>query len=142
MKSKDNEARNTFTTIISGCLTAIKNKYSEFETVGKGCMEKLISGVKSKDADVKSSFTSSLGNAVSAVKDYRDQFYSAGSYLVDGFAAGISENAYKASAKAKAMAAAAAEAAKKELDEHSPSKVGYQIGDYFGVAFEIGRAHV
>ena len=135
VKSKDNEARNTFTTIISGCLTAIKNKYSEFETVGKGCMEKLISGVKSKDADVKSSFTSSLGNAVSAVKDYRDQFYSAGSYLVDGFAAGISENAYKASAKAKAMAAAAAEAAKKELDEHSPSKVGYQIGDYFGVAF-------
>ena len=135
VKSKDNEARNAFTTIISGCLTAIKNKYSEFETVGKGCMEKLISGVKSKDADVKSSFTSSLGNAVSAVKDYRDQFYSAGSYLVDGFAAGISENAYKASAKAKAMAAAAAEAAKKELDEHSPSKVGYQIGDYFGVAF-------
>ncbi|WP_301889666.1 tape measure protein [Bacteroides caecimuris] len=135
VKSQDNNARTTFTTIISGCLTAIKNKYSEFETVGKGCMEKLISGVKSKDADVKSSFTSSLGNAVSAVKDYRDQFYSAGSYLVDGFAAGISENAYKASAKARAMAAAAAEAAKKELDEHSPSKVGYQIGDYFGVAF-------
>lgn len=33
------------------------------------------------------------------------------------------------------MAAAAARAAEKELDEHSPSKVGYRIGDFFGVAF-------
>ena len=135
VKSKDNEARTTFTTIISGCLTAIKNKYAEFEAVGRGCMEKLISGIKSKDANVKDSFTSSLSNAVNAVKGYRDQFYSAGSYLVDGFASGISENAYKAEAKARAMAAAAARAAEKELDEHSPSKVGYRIGDYFGVAF-------
>ena len=135
VKSKDNEARTTFTTIISGCLTAIKNKYAEFEAVGRGCMEKLISGVKSKDANVKDSFTSSLSNAVNTVKGYRDQFYSAGSYLVDGFASGISENAYKAEAKARAMAAAAARAAEKELDEHSPSKVGYRIGDYFGVAF-------
>ena len=135
VKSKDNEARTTFTTIISGCLTAIKNKYAEFEAVGRGCMEKLISGVKSKDANVKDSFTSSISNAVNAVKGYRDQFYSAGSYLVDGFASGISENAYKAEAKARAMAAAAARAAEKELDEHSPSKVGYRIGDYFGVAF-------
>ena len=135
VKSKDNEARTTFTTIISGCLTAIKNKYAEFEAVGRGCMEKLISGVKSKDVNVKDSFTSSLSNAVNAVKGYRDQFYSAGSYLVDGFASGISENAYKAEATARAMAAAAARAAEKELDEHSPSKVGYRIGDYFGVAF-------
>ena len=135
VKSQDNTARTTFTTIISGCLTAIKNKYAEFEAVGRGCMEKLISGVKSKDANVKDSFTSSLSNAVNAVKGYRDQFYSAGSYLVDGFASGISENAYKAEAKARAMAAAAARAAEKELDEHSPSKVGYRIGDYFGVAF-------
>ncbi|NBH27253.1 phage tail tape measure protein [Lachnospiraceae bacterium] len=135
VKSKDNEARTTFTTIISGCLTAIKIKYAEFEAVGRGCMEKLISGVKSKDANVKDSFTSSLNNAVNAVKGYRDQFYSAGSYLVDGFAAGISENTYKAEAKARAMASAAARAAEKELDEHSPSKVGYRIGDFFGVAF-------
>jgi hypothetical protein len=33
------------------------------------------------------------------------------------------------------MAAAAASAARRELDEHSPSKVGYEIGDFFGIAF-------
>ena len=135
VKLQDTNARNTFTNIISGCLTAIRNKYSEFESAGQQCMIKFIAGVRSKDADVKNAFTSSLGGAVSGIKDYYSQFYSAGSYLVDGFANGISENAYKAAAKARAMASAAADAAKKELDEHSPSKVGYRIGDFFGVAF-------
>ena len=135
VKLQDVNARNTFTNIISGCLTAIRNKYPEFESAGQQCMIKFIAGVRSKDADVKNAFTSSLGGAVSGIKDYDSQFYSAGSYLVDGFANGISENAYKAAAKARAMASAAADAAKKELDEHSPSKVGYRIGDFFGVAF-------
>ena len=135
VKLQDVNARNTFTNIISGCLTAIRNKYPEFESAGQQCMIKFIAGVRSKDADVKNAFTSSLGGAVSGIKDYYSQFYSAGSYLVDGFTNGISENAYKAAAKARAMASAAADAAKKELDEHSPSKVGYRIGDFFGVAF-------
>ena len=135
VRAKDTDARNTFTNIISGCLTAIKNKYSEFQSAGEQCMVKFIAGVRSKDADTKNAFTSSLGGAISGVKDYYGQFYDAGSYLVDGFAKGISENTYKAEAKARAMAAAAARAAEKELDEHSPSKVGYRIGDFFGVAF-------
>ena len=135
VKLQDVNARNTFTNIISGCLTAIRNKYPEFESAGQQCMIKFIAGVRSKDADVKNAFTSSLGGAVSGIKDYYNQFYSAGSYLVDGFANGISENTYKAEAKSRAMASAAADAAKKELDEHSPSKVGYRIGDFFGVAF-------
>ena len=135
VRAKDADARNAFTNIISGCLTAIKNKYSEFQSAGEQCMVKFIAGVRSKDADTKNAFTSSLGGAISGVKDYYGQFYDAGSYLVDGFAKGISENTYKAEAKARAMAAAAARAAEKELDEHSPSKVGYRIGDFFGVAF-------
>ena len=36
------------------------------------------------------------------------------------------------------MASAAAQAAKTELREHSPSKVGFQIGDYFGIGFANG----
>lgn len=135
IKSKDSETRSAFTNILSGCLTAIANKYFEFQNAGKECMVKFIAGVKSKDSEIKTSFTSSLGGAVTAIKDYYNQFYGAGSYLVDGFANGISENTYKAEAKARAMASKAAEAAADELDEHSPSRVGYQIGDYFGVAF-------
>lgn len=135
VKSQDNNSRTTFTTIISGCLTAIKNKYTEFNSVGAECMTKLIAGVKSKDSSLTSAFTTCVSSAVSAVKDYYSNFYSAGSYLVDGFAAGISENSYKAEAKARAMAKAAADAAEDELDINSPSKVGYSIGNYFGVGF-------
>lgn len=135
VRSQDSSSRSTFTNIVSGCLTSIKNKYSEFQTVGQQCMIKFIAGVRTKDTEVKQAFTNSLSSAVSGIKDYYNQFYDAGSYLVDGFCKGISDNDYKAAAKAKAMAKAAAEAAAKELDEHSPSKVGYRIGDFFGVAF-------
>ena len=55
--------------------------------------------------------------------------------MVSGFTLGISSNSYRASLAAKAMASAAAKAAEEALDEHSPSKVGYRIGDYFGIAF-------
>ena len=135
VRSQDTNSRSTFTNIVSGCLNAIRNKYSEFQSVGQQCMIKFIAGVRTKDSDTKNAFTSSLGGAVSAIKDYYSKFYDAGSYLVDGFCKGISDNDYKAAARSKAMAKAAAEAAARELDEHSPSKVGYRIGDYFGVAF-------
>lgn len=135
VRSQDNNSRSTFTNIISGCLTAIRNKFYEFQNAGQNCMIKFIAGVKSKDDETKSAFTNSLGGAVTAIKDYYENFYSAGSYLVDGFANGISDNAYKAEAKARAMAKKAAEAAADELDEHSPSRVGYHIGDFFGLGF-------
>ena len=70
---------------------------------------------------------------VTAIRDYHEQFKQAGAYLVDGFADGISENTYRAEAKARAMARAAAEAAEDELDEHSPSRVGYHIGDFLSL---------
>jgi hypothetical protein len=135
IKSKDTETRTAFTTILSSCLTAMQNKFYEFQNVGQDCMIRLISGVKSKEDDAKTAFVGGLDRSVTAMNDYYSKFYEAGSYLVDGFAKGISDNDYKAEAKARAMARKAAEAAEDELDEHSPSKVGYHIGDFFGVAF-------
>lgn len=79
--------------------------------------------------------TSIMNSCESTIKSYYNTFFNAGSYLVEGFGNGISSNTFAATAKAKVMASAAAEAARKELDENSPSKVGYKIGDFFGVAF-------
>ena len=135
IKIKDTEIQQLFTVMIDSYLTIIRNKYVEFMTAGTECMAKFIVGLKGKDADVSSVFTVLLSACVTILKNYYKDFYSVGSYLVDGFCNGISENTWKAEANAKAMAAAAARAAKKELDEHSPSKVGYRIGDFFGVAF-------
>ncbi len=135
IKSKDYETRNAFTTILSACITAISNKYYEFQNAGMQCMVKFIAGVKSKENEVRTAFTGNMGSAVSGIRGYYEQFKQAGAYLVDGFADGINQNMYKAEAKARAMARAAAEAAEDELDEHSPSKVGYRIGNFFGLGF-------
>ena len=135
VKSKDYETRNAFVNILSSCLTAIANKYPEFQNAGMQCMIKFIAGVKEKAEEVKTAFTGNLNASVTAIRDYHDQFKQAGAYLVEGFADGISENTYRAEAKAIAMARAAAEAAEDELDEHSPSRVGYHIGDFFGLGF-------
>jgi tape measure domain-containing protein len=135
VKSKDYETRNAFVNILSSCLTAIANKYPEFQNAGMQCMIKFIAGVKEKAEEVKTAFTGNLNASVTAIRDYHDRFKQAGTYLVEGFADGISENTYRAEAKARAMARAAAEAAEDELDEHSPSRVGYHIGDFFGLGF-------
>ena len=135
VRSQDSSARMAFTNIISACLTVIKNKYAEFTSTGRECMVKFIAGVRSKDGELRTAFTTTLSGAITSIKDYYGEFKSAGSYLVDGFCNGISENTWKAEAKSRAMAAAAAEAAEDELDEHSPSKRFYGIGNFAGVGF-------
>lgn len=135
IKSQDGNTKTAITNIISGCITAINNKQTQFNTAGANLMIKLIAGVESKDYETRNAFVNILSSCLTAIRDYHDQFKQAGTYLVEGFADGISENTYRAEAKARAMARAAAEAAEDELDEHSPSRVGYHIGDFFGLGF-------
>lgn len=135
IKSQDGNTKTAITNIICGCITAINNKQTQFNTAGANLMIKLIAGVKSKDYETRNAFVNILSSCLTAIRDYHDQFKQAGAYLVEGFADGISENTYRAEAKARAMARAAAEAAEDELDEHSPSRVGYHIGDFFGLGF-------
>lgn len=123
------------TTLVTGILEVIRNKYTEFYTTGSTIMTNLINGIKSKDLLIKTIFTLSISGALTSIKEKYQEFYNAGAYLVQGFINGIADNIESAAQKSAEMAAAAANAAKKELDEHSPSKVGYKIGDYFGVAF-------
>lgn len=133
--AKKSELTTTFTTLVQAVLTAINGKQGEFQTSGSTIMVKFIAGVRSKDSELRTAFTTTLSGSITAIRDYYSQFKSAGSYLVDGFCDGISENTWKAEAKARAMAAAAAEAAEDELDEHSPSKRFYGIGNFAGVGF-------
>jgi tape measure domain-containing protein len=98
-------------------------------------IQEIIKGAESKLSDVKDSFEKVAKSGIDSVKDVKSSFYDAGKYLVEGFASGITETTWKAEAEAAAMAQAAAKAAKKELKEHSPSKVFHQIGDYAGQGF-------
>lgn len=135
IRGKDSLARNTFLTMINGCLTTLRNKFYEFNTVGQAVMTNLIARIRSKDQTARDTFVQIVSGCLTAIRNKYTDFYNAGKYLVEGFADGITANTYLAEARARAMAAAAARAAERELDEHSPSKVGYRIGDFFGLAF-------
>lgn len=126
---------NSMKTMINTAITTIEKYGSKFKATGVKTIGNLLDGVLSGRVKAAQAFTAILAAALATVSKYRDSFYSAGANLAIGFANGISANSYRAAAQARAMAAAAAAAARAELDEHSPSKVGYKIGDFFGIAF-------
>ena len=135
VSSQDANARATFINIVNACLIIMQSRTAEFEMVGRQQMARFIFGLSVESGAANKVFISTLSNMLGTIRSYEGEFHSAGAHLVNGFANGINANTYKAAATARAMARAASDAAKKELDEHSPSKVGYEIGDFFGVAF-------
>ena len=101
-------------------------------------VKQAIEGAESKKSAVEKAFKSIASAGATAARDKYQTFYNAGSHLVSGFAAGISENDYKAEAKARAMAKAAAKAAEEALDINSPSKVFRAIGSSVPEGFALG----
>lgn len=117
-----------------------KDIKSDLKDAGKKAIESFIKGINDKLSSAETACEDVLEASVEAINNGSESFESAGANLVNGFVNGIKINTYVAKEAASAMAAAAAEAAKAELQEHSPSRVGYEIGDYFGIAFVNGIA--
>ena len=136
--SKRTELITTFTNLIQTAITIIKNKYYEFKMAGQSTMIRFIDGVKTKESSVLNAFIQIVMEALTAIKNKYHVFFNTGKYLVQGFAAGITENTYLAEAKAQAMAAAAIQAAEKELGIHSPSKEFMYLGEHIGEGMAIG----
>lgn len=107
----------------------------DIKKVAKEAITEFVNGVKDQMSKAKTACKDVVTECAEAMSSKAGTFKQAGKDLVTGFANGISSNTYLAEAKAKAMATAAANAAKKALDEHSPSKVFYGIGDFAGKGF-------
>lgn len=135
VKSRQNVLNSNTMSIINTMQKQLMSKANIFTTAGVMLMTKFVNGLSTKKSAVNSAILTTVSTAASRLRGYYNTFYSAGSYLVSGFANGISANSYKAAAKARAMANAASSAAKKALNEHSPSKVFYKIGDFAGIGF-------
>lgn len=120
---------------VSTLLQTFKDGNSKMEQAGKELITKFVEGLKEKSGAIKDAGKKLTSDCADAISDNSSAFKTAGENVVDGFADGISENTFKAEAKAKAMAEAALEAAKEALDENSPSKEFYRIGDYAGIGF-------
>ena len=127
--------KNIASTGINALTLAFEGASGKMKNTGIKLVIQLAKGIESNGRLLKLASAKVANDSVSSIKNVNKSFYSAGAYLVKGFAAGITAYTYLAKARSKAMASAAASAARAELDEHSPSKVGYEIGDFFGLAF-------
>ena len=137
------EQMNDLATMLGGLAAIDFSGASSFqaalEDLGNTGVDEFVKAFDDGSDKAKKAAEDMAKNAADAVENSQSivtRFKSAGRNLVLGFAQGISDYTWIAEAKARAMASKAAEAAEKELDEHSPSKVGVGIGRYFtmGVA--------
>ena len=131
-------ASSSISTAISGITSSLSSSLSSFQTSGQEHATNFATGIQNGVTTVTSTVSSMVSQAVTALGDNYQAFYNAGSNLAIGFANGIDSSAYRASVASRAMANAAKAAAEQALDEHSPSKVMQQIGEYAGEGFVIG----
>lgn len=159
--SKLNTSFNNFTnlgsSVIGSLLTGLKNKKSEIETTcnevlnqistiasnhegsfieaGATLISKLASGISDGIATIRAEMLTCMGRTLAVAEDYDGKFKTAGENAAIGFANGITFKTFIVEAAAKAMAEKALTAAEKRLDENSPSKEFYKIGDFAGIGF-------
>lgn len=130
-----------FETMIDNVVVALSLKNELFMTQGRIYGGAILSGLNSPELlEARTLAITTFVNVLSsAIRLQYMPIYNAGVYMgtqfVIGFSDGITANTFMAVARAAAMARAAAEAAAAELAINSPSKVGYSIGNFFGLGF-------
>lgn len=135
VESKRSSLKVAVFSVVNEAANAINDKLDTVKSAGTNFVNKFTSAIKDRKSNVESAGTSIAKACISYIRLEYGSFYTAGEYLVKGFASGIKDNMYRAEAKSRAMARAAKEAAKEELDEHSPSKEFYKIGNFAGLGF-------
>ena len=108
---------------------AIKNQSGMFQSSGQALAQALLNGLRSQAGNFSGVFSNSLNTAAASARGSYQSFYSAGAYAASGLAAGIRSNIYSAANAAAALAQAASNAAKRNLDINSPSRVFAWIGE-------------
>ena len=143
VNSKKQDLNNTFKALAETGVSALNGKLARFTDTGAAFIRHLVNGANSETENTKSAFIAIVDAIINSLMASGagtpySKFYDAGKYMVQGFAEGISKSTSIAEEAARAVARAAADAAAAELDEHSPSKVGYAIGNFFGRGFANG----
>ena len=138
MRSGSAAINSIAASIVSSMSSSIKSKTASLATAGKTLASSVASGFTSNRSAVVNSAGSIASSGESAVRGYYRSFFQAGNYLVTGFARGIELSTWVAKQAAEKMAEDAMNAAKKKLDENSPSKEFIKIGGYVAEGFAIG----
>ena len=138
VRSTQSTTVNTFSKIIAEVLSMIKSRYPQFLNSGKDLMTNIVNGVNSISNNLVNAFSNSISSSTDTIRSYYTNFYNAGAYLVEGFGRGIDDNAWSVADKAARMARDAYDAAMRELDAHSPSRVFMKVGSYVALGFANG----
>lgn len=128
-------------TSLKNCVSTINGYKDNFSKAGAGVSSAFSKGFNNKKSSIGSSIKTALKNCKSMIDGYKDNFSSAGANLAKGFASGIENNSWRATNAGRSIAKAAYNAAKRELDEHSPSKVMMEVGKFFTEGFANGIAN-
>ena len=109
------------------------------EAVGK-LLDSVVTGAEDKKSKVTKKFKTISQAAIDAIttKELLNDAKQAGADLVVGFANGIKGNKQLARLAGSELGRAALNAAKEALDEHSPSREAFKVGNYFGEGLVLG----
>ena len=138
IKSKQGSLNNTATAMVTSIVNVFRSRQSAFTQIGTMLITRFVAGMTRQRSAASNAAKAIATAAASGARNAYSSFYYAGSYLVSGFASGISANIWKAASKARLMASAAYQAAKKELDINSPSKIFRKLGTYVPEGFAQG----
>ena len=133
------EAVKEFSKVNMSSIKNVLDGYSsEFNDLGKKFLTSLVEGYSSKEESFLAAVDSSLQRAIETINSYYQSINSSGAYLVSGFVSGINVNTFRVEASARTMAKAAYDAAKRELDINSPSRVMEKLASYVPAGFAKG----
>lgn len=134
-----NKCMNMFSSMSDGS-GSVSGMTEAWGDVGKSIGNAIVNGARDGFADngAAEAIASYAAPTDSAISSLKSQWTNFGYNVVRGFANGISMNSWIATQAARNMAVNATNAAKKALDEHSPSKVFDKIGAYVAMGFANG----
>ena len=122
---------------MTAALTAEEHQQA-FGNAGILLMDALTTGMNNQQVRLQILAGNLAVTAANAMSGKYQSFHTAGFNAVMGFANAIAEYTWYAERQASNMAQLAANAAMRALDEHSPSRVTYGIGQYFSEGFANG----
>lgn len=135
MKLKYSDATNAMLSVLSGMKKKSDDYNGNFNTAGQSLMEGFKTGIASKASSIQNEVTVILNFSVANINLMYFGFYNAGAHLVTGFVLGMKSQTESAKKASQNMASESVKAIRSTLDEHSPSKVGEDLGKNFAMPF-------
>lgn len=122
-------------TSISKLVETFDNAATKVSSAVTRLINAITSAVKEKQTTVNSAFKTLAEGGAKAIKKEWQKFYNAGIYVAKGFCSGVTSSNTGAIRSGTSLARKALEAARRTLDENSPSKEFYKIGAFAGAGF-------